>query len=100
MEEHCGLPMKKQLTSGVTSQCSNPTKRGPAPKPRLEGEAAIYKQMLDREQLLSPENGVEYFKRTLRPYCVKGAKNFFPYRLFAIFKKSGGQQDLLRAAHA
>ena len=74
----------------------HPTKRGPALRSRLEGEAAIYKPMLDRDQLVNPDSGVEYFKRTLRPYFVKGAKNVFLYRLFAIFKKSRGQQDLLR----
>ena len=74
----------------------DPTKRGPALKSRLEGEAAIYKYMLDREHLKSPDTGVEYFKLTLRPYFVRGAKNVFLYRLFAIFKRSRGQQDLLR----
>ena len=74
----------------------DPTKRGPALKSRLEGEAAIYKPMLDRDQLVNPDSGVEYVKRTLRPHFVKGAKNVFLYRLFAIFKKSRGQQDLLR----
>ena len=73
----------------------DPAKRGPDLRSRLEGEDAIYKQMLDRDQLLSPENGVAYFKRALRPYFVKGAKNVFLHRLFAIFK-SRGQQDLLR----
>ena len=75
----------------------DPVNRGPALRSRLEGEAAIYKYMLYRERLNNPDTGVEYFKRTLRPYFMKGAKtnNVFLYRLSAIFKNSRGQQDLL-----
>ena len=31
----------------------DPTKRGPALRPRLDGEAAIYKPMLDRDKLVT-----------------------------------------------
>ena len=39
-----------------------PEKRGPALRNRLEGEAAIYKRLLDREALKNKEDGVRYFK--------------------------------------
>ena len=46
-------------------------KRGPALHYRLEGDAAIYKKILDRDALKKKDEGVLYFKRTLRPFFVK-----------------------------
>ena len=41
-------------------------KWGPALRNRLEGEASVYKRLLDRDDLRQPNGrGVEYFKRTL-----------------------------------
>ena len=37
-------------------------KRGPALRNRLEGDAAQYKRLLDRELLRDPDEGVNYFK--------------------------------------
>ena len=49
-------------------------KWGPALRNRLEGEAAVYKRLLDRDELRQPNGrGVDYFKRMLRPHFVKGA---------------------------
>ena len=45
-------------------------KRGPALRNRLEGDAAIYKKILDRDALKNKDEGVRYFKRTLRPFFV------------------------------
>ena len=47
-------------------------KWGPALRNRLDGEAAVYKRLLDGDKLRQP-NGrvVEYFKRTLRPHFVR-----------------------------
>jgi len=47
------------------------SKRGPALRNRLEGEAAVYATLLDRERLKDPD-GVQYFKYTLREHFVKG----------------------------
>ena len=61
---------------GVTQQSSllESKKRGPALRNRLDGEASVYKRLLDRDELRRPNGrGVEYFKRTLRPHFVKGA---------------------------
>ena len=50
----------------------------PALRNRLEGEASVFKRLLDREELRRPNGrGVEYFKRTLRPHSVKGAQTVF-----------------------
>ena len=46
-------------------------KRGPALRNRLEGEAAVYATLLDREKL-EEHDGVQYFKNTLREHNVKG----------------------------
>ena len=53
-------------------------KWGPARRNRLEGEASVYKRLVDRDDLRQPGGrGVEYFKRTLRPDFVKGAQTVF-----------------------
>ena len=47
-------------------------KRGPALRNRLEGDASVYRTLLDRELLRNAAGGVAYFKRELRPHFVKG----------------------------
>ena len=54
-----------------------PEKQAPSLKNRLTGDAVIYKPLLDREILRNPENGVRYFKQTLRPHFVKGQQAVF-----------------------
>ena len=51
---------------------------------------------MDSAQLKEAEEGVDYFKRTLRPFFVKGTSHVFLWRLMQIFKAHRGQQDLLR----
>ena len=70
---------------------------GPALRNRLEGEAAVYKRLLDRDELRQPnERGVEYFKRTLRPHFVKGAQTVFLYRFMKFMKNNRGNGDLMK----
>ena len=71
-----------------------PEKRGPALRNRLEGEAQQYKRLLDREMLRDPHDGVNYFKRFLRPHFVKGAQNVFLYRFMQFMKFNRGTMDL------
>ena len=71
-----------------------PEKRGPALQNRLEGEAQQYKRLLDREMLRDPNDGVNYFKRFLRPHFIKGAKNVFLYRFMQFMKYNGGTMDI------
>ena len=71
-------------------------KRGPALRNRLEGDAAVCKPLLDREALRDPEDGVAYFKRTLRPHFVKGSQSVFMWRLFQLMRFYRGSQDFLR----
>ena len=54
-------------------------KRGPALRNRLKGDASQYKRLLDRELLRDPNEGVNYFKRFLRPHFIKGAQTAFLY---------------------
>ena len=58
-------------------------KHGAALRNRLEGEALVYENILDRERL-KQEDGVEYFKQTLRPYFVKGAQNVFFVSIYVL----------------
>ena len=73
-----------------------PEKRGPALRNRLEGDAAIYRTLLDRELLKNPDTGVQYFKQTIRPHFVKGAASVFLYRMFALMRANRGSQEMLR----
>jgi len=72
-------------------------KWGPALRDRLEGEASVFKRLLDREELRQQNGrGVEYFKRTLRPHFVKGAQTVFLYRFMRFMKSNHGNGDLLK----
>ena len=65
-------------------------KQGPALKNRLEGDAAIYKPLLDRDRLRDENDGVAYFKRTLRPHFVKGSQSVFMWRFFQVLRMNRG----------
>ena len=55
-----------------------PEKWGSALRNRLEGEAAAYAPLLDRDALTLPDGeGVNYFKRQLRQHFVKGSRSVF-----------------------
>ena len=74
-------------------------KRGPALRNRLEGEAAVYKRVLDRDSLKAnepPGAGVDYFKRVLRPYFVKGSTNVFLYRFMQFVRFNRGSADMMK----
>jgi hypothetical protein len=70
-------------------------KRGPALRNRLEGDAAVYKPLLDRAALAAP-TGVTYLKTQLRQHFVKGNQTIFLWRFFQLMKAHRGSQDLLR----
>ena len=71
-------------------------KWGPALRNRLEGEASVFKRLLDREELRQPNGREEYFKRTLRPHFVKGAQTVFLYRFMRVMKNNRGNGDLMK----
>ena len=71
-------------------------KTGPALRNRLEGDAPIYKKILDRDALKNKEEGVVYFKRTLRPFFVKGSVNVFLYRFQQFMNLRRGSSDLMK----
>ena len=60
------------------------------------GIDAIYRKMLDRDNLKSKEDGVTYFKRTLRPFFVKGSVNVFLYRFQQFMNLRRGSSDLMK----
>jgi hypothetical protein len=73
-------------------------KRGPALRNRLEGAAAIYKPLLDRDALKrattqEPNAGVKYFLKEMRPKFIKGSQSVFLWRFFAFFKAHRGHHD-------
>ena len=72
------------------------SQRGPALRNRLQEEAVVYKQMLDRTKLKDENEGVEYFLKTLRPEFVKGVHNVFLYRLFQFMNFRRGRLEISR----
>ena len=70
-----------------------PARQGPSLKTRLTGLAEKYKELLDNNRLKDPEQGVEYFKRFLRPYFVKGVQHVYLYRFLQLFKTWRGSKD-------
>ena len=71
-----------------------PEKRGPTSRNRLEGDALQYKRLLDRDMLRDPNEGVNSFKRFLRPHFIKGAQNVFLCRVMQFMKFNRGTVDL------
>ena len=71
-------------------------RRGPAVRNRLEGDAAQYKRLLDRELLKDLVEGVNYFKRFLRPHFIKGAQAVFLYKFMQFMQPNRGTMDLQR----
>ena len=45
---------------------------------------------------MDPNKGVKYFKSFLRPLCVKGAANVFPYRFQQFMNLHRGNGCMLR----
>ena len=64
-------------------------------KNRLMGDAAVYKQMLDRDKLKA-KDGPDYLLRELRPHFVKGKQNTYLYRLLQWFRLRRGRLDFHR----
>ena len=94
---HMSWFMYEELVLDWLDLCSlDEKKRGPALKARLIGEAAIFKPMLDREQLIDENNGVQYLLDTLRPKFIKGAQNVFLFRLLQFLKYKRGKLEMNR----
>ena len=74
----------------------DPEKQGPALKNRLEGEAAVYKPLLERDLLRDPAEGVKYFLSTLRPHFIKGVQSIFMWRFFQQLKSHRQNQEFIR----
>ena len=74
----------------------NPEKQGPNLRNRLIEDAQMYKAMLDRNRLMDPDNGVQYFKDTLRRHFVKGKEHVFLWRFLLFFRCYRGNQDMTR----
>ena len=72
------------------------SKRGPALRNQLEGQASLYKHLLDREKLKDEDTGVEYVKKVIREPFVKGANSVFLWRFLQIFRHRRGAMDMSR----
>ena len=59
------------------------TKRGPALKSRLVGDAEMYKGLLNRESL-SATDGVKYFRNTFRLHFIKGSSECVPLEILSV----------------
>ena len=74
----------------VTITTAEAPKRGPLLKSRLTGDAYMYKAVLQNDLLQDPDEGVNYFKNTL-----KGATNVYLYRLLSFFNHRRQNQEFL-----
>ena len=70
------------------------SKRGPALKNRLVGDAEMYKGLLNRESLMA-EDGVKYFRDTLRPHLIKGAESVFLWRFYLFIRARRGNTEMV-----
>ena len=61
---------------------------------RLEGEVSQYKRLLNKELLRDPNDGVNYFKRFLRPHFIKGSQTAFLHRFMQFMKHNRDTLDL------
>ena len=71
------------------------TKRGPALKNRLVGDAEMYKGLLNREPLKAAD-GVMYFRNTLRPHFIKGAHKVFLWRFCQFNRARRGSVEMVK----
>ena len=55
----------------------------------------MYKGLLDRETLRS-EDGVKYFKNTVRPHFIKGALSVFLWRFFKFIRAKGENMEMVK----
>ena len=70
-------------------------KRRPAVKNRLVGVTEMHKGLLGRESLRS-EDGVKYFKHTLRPHFIKEAQSVFLWRFYQFIRANGGNIEMVK----
>ena len=79
----------------VTITMVEAPKRGRLLKSRLTGDAYMYKAVLQNDILQDPDEGVNYFKNTLKKYFLKGATNVYLYRLLSFFNHRRQNQEFL-----
>ena len=72
-----------------------PRKNGPSLKNSLVGAAAHYKGMLENRLLTDPDNGVDYLKRTLRPFFTKNNQHGFLSRFLQLFRQWRGSRQMV-----
>ena len=70
------------------------SKRGPALKNRLVGDTEMHKGLLNRKSLRA-DDGVKYFRDTLRPHYVKGAQNVFLWRFYLLIRGRRGNTEMV-----
>ena len=68
--------------------------RGPALKNRLVGAAEIYEGLLNRESLRA-EDGVKYFRDTLRHQFIKGSRSVFLWRFNQFIRARRGNIEMV-----
>ena len=55
----------------------------------------MHKGLLDRESLRA-QDGVKYFKDTLRPHFIKGAQSVFFWRIYQLIRARRGYIELVK----
>ena len=86
----------EQLASTPTKQdLVNEEIQKLAMKNRLVGDAEMHKGLLNRESLRA-EDGVKYFRDTLRPHFIKGAQSVFLMRFYQFVRARRGDIEIVK----
>lgn len=86
---------EEEIYDGCDITDISPRKMGLALRNSLEGYAAVYKSLLDRERS-KQENGVQYSKSQLRHFFVKGVTFVVLWRCLRLSRFLRGGNDLMR----
>ena len=70
------------------------TKRGPALRNRLVGEAEVYRGL--KRESVRATNGIKYFRDTLRHHFIEGAQSVFLWRFHQFTRATRGNIETVK----
>ena len=79
----------------VTIKTGGRTQERTPPQKQTHRRCYMYKAALQNDLLQDPDEGVSYFKNTLKKYFLKGATNVYLYRLLSFFNHRRQNQEFL-----
>ena len=86
---------EQAIDDWITMTTLDPAKHGLNLKNRLTGDAALKKPFLDNAKLKDPDTGVEYFKKTLRKWYIKGNEYVYLWRFMNFQRTHRMREELI-----